>query len=344
MPEDTIFVQIASYRDPELQWTLKDLFEKAKRPENIFVGICHQYDMKGDEDKHLFEIPFSYPKQLRIDEVDYRDSQGCCWARNRVQKLWKGEKWTLMIDSHMRFEKDWDEILVKNYKNNLDFNSIISSYPPGFDYDLNDNIIYNYWLCRMRPTFKNSPDNGQIINFGQPPNIVRYEKINKLINCSIGCGFIFSCSSILNINYDRYLYFMGEEISLAVRFWTNGYNIYCPNFTSVFHLYNTERSKSGCFQDPNKNKKDNPNKDKKDYISFSRVKHLLNTKKTNDPEVLENIKEYGLGDKRTLRDYERFSGVDFRRKITREHTKQGIFEEWQEVAKISDVKNVFNNR
>ena len=39
MPEDTIFVQIASYRDPELQWTLKDLFEKAKRPENIFVGI-----------------------------------------------------------------------------------------------------------------------------------------------------------------------------------------------------------------------------------------------------------------------------------------------------------------
>ena len=28
--DDTIFVQIASYRDPELQWTLKDLFEKAK--------------------------------------------------------------------------------------------------------------------------------------------------------------------------------------------------------------------------------------------------------------------------------------------------------------------------
>ena len=82
--EDTIFVQIASYRDPELQWTLKDLFEKAKRPENIFVGICHQYDMKGDEDKHLFEIPFSHPEQLRIDNVDYRESQGCCWARNRV--------------------------------------------------------------------------------------------------------------------------------------------------------------------------------------------------------------------------------------------------------------------
>ena len=103
--EDTIFVQIASYRDPELQWTLKDLFEKAKRPENIFVGICHQYDMKGDEDKHLFEIPFSHPEQLRIDNVDYRESQGCCWARNRVQKLWKGEKYTFIIDAHTWFVK-----------------------------------------------------------------------------------------------------------------------------------------------------------------------------------------------------------------------------------------------
>ena len=39
--KDTIFVQIASFRDPELQYTLQDLFKKAKRPENIFIGICH---------------------------------------------------------------------------------------------------------------------------------------------------------------------------------------------------------------------------------------------------------------------------------------------------------------
>ena len=39
--EDTIFVQIASYRDPELQWTLKDLFEKAKRiNNNKIVKAC----------------------------------------------------------------------------------------------------------------------------------------------------------------------------------------------------------------------------------------------------------------------------------------------------------------
>ena len=87
--EDTIFIQIASYRDPELQHTLQDLFKKAKRPENIFVGICHQYDMKDGGDKRLFEIPFPKPDQLRIDDVDYRETKGCCWARNRTQNYGK---------------------------------------------------------------------------------------------------------------------------------------------------------------------------------------------------------------------------------------------------------------
>ena len=57
-----------------------------------------------------------------------------------VQKLWKGEKWTLMIDSHMRFEKDWDGILVNAIKNNLDNTSVISSYAPHFDYGTDKNL------------------------------------------------------------------------------------------------------------------------------------------------------------------------------------------------------------
>ena len=110
--KDTIFVQIPSYRDAELQHTLQDLFKKAKKPENIFVGICHQYDMKGDEDKHLFEVEFPRKDQIRIDEVDYRQSKGICWARNRSQKLCKDEKWSLRLDAHHRFKENWDEELV----------------------------------------------------------------------------------------------------------------------------------------------------------------------------------------------------------------------------------------
>ena len=34
---DTIFVQIASYRDPELKKTLSDMIKRADEPENLRV-------------------------------------------------------------------------------------------------------------------------------------------------------------------------------------------------------------------------------------------------------------------------------------------------------------------
>jgi hypothetical protein len=39
----TIFIQIASYRDPELRPTLKDLFDKADEPDTLHVCICWQH-------------------------------------------------------------------------------------------------------------------------------------------------------------------------------------------------------------------------------------------------------------------------------------------------------------
>jgi hypothetical protein len=41
---NTIFVQIASFRDPELNPTIKNLLQNAKYPENIRFGICNQYN------------------------------------------------------------------------------------------------------------------------------------------------------------------------------------------------------------------------------------------------------------------------------------------------------------
>jgi hypothetical protein len=40
-----IFIQIASYRDPELTPTIKSCLENAKYPENLVFGICRQYHL-----------------------------------------------------------------------------------------------------------------------------------------------------------------------------------------------------------------------------------------------------------------------------------------------------------
>ena len=329
--QDTIFVQIASYRDPELQHTLQDLFKKAKRPENIFVGICHQYDNRDGIDQHLFEIPFPNPNQLRIDEVYYKDAQGCCWARNRVQKLWRGEKWTLMIDSHMRFAEGWDEICVTSIKDLIDknYNPVFTSYVCSYDADGRSED----YIASTRIEFD---------DFQTPVNNGGF-RLNQTENYEVGgfasAHFCFGPAKIIEeVKYDPQLYFIGEEITLATRLWTSGYNIFVPNKVIAYHLYRDKVK-------PNRviSTSDDEAWVKRDKKSRTRVKHLLRIMNCRDEQMLDDLENYSLGKERALRDYERFAGVDFRKRKQRERAKQCVFEKWSESKIKSGVKELFKN-
>jgi hypothetical protein len=130
----TIFVQIASFRDPQLNPTLEDLISKAKYPKKLRIGICNQYN-ENDE----FNLDhYRKDKRFRIIDVKDIDSPGVCWARNQVQQLYSGETYTLQIDSHMRFEQDWDKTLIDMIK---DLQSkgypkpLLTGYVSSFDPD-----------------------------------------------------------------------------------------------------------------------------------------------------------------------------------------------------------------
>ena len=66
MKDETIFIQIASYRDPELPITLKSCIENAHRPENLRFSICRQFK-EGDK---FDEIPL-YEDDARFKVVTY---------------------------------------------------------------------------------------------------------------------------------------------------------------------------------------------------------------------------------------------------------------------------------
>ena len=125
-----IFVQVASYRDPDCQWTIKDLFEKAAHP-SIF-GSAYAGNSWRMRTKPVSWNPTRAPDHVRLHEVDARASKGACWARSNVQKLWKGEDFTLQIDSHMRFESGWDEILLSVWYQCNNEKAVVSGYMPGF--------------------------------------------------------------------------------------------------------------------------------------------------------------------------------------------------------------------
>jgi hypothetical protein len=103
MAQQLIFISIASYRDAQLVPTIQDCLAKAARPENLRFCICWQH---GDDEAPL---PFANDPRFRIIDVDWRESQGVCWARAECMKRYDGEDWFLQLDSHHRFVANWTE-------------------------------------------------------------------------------------------------------------------------------------------------------------------------------------------------------------------------------------------
>ncbi len=298
-----IFVSIASYRDPECQWTIKDLFEKAALPDRVVVGLCWQYLAGEDDDCFLFG---SRGNQCRVVEFNALDSLGACWARHQVQSLWQGEEYYLQIDSHMRFEADWDEILLAMLAQCPSARSVLSTYPPAYT---PPDTLHRGSLPVLLPR-----------HFDKQGIVALRSQMFPLANapsrpfarpfCS--GGLFFSSSAVVReVPYDPHLYFTGEEITLAVRLWTHGWDIFAPNRNVVYHDYGHARRRHW--------------QDNKDWGTLSgkaakRLRHLFRMDVCSDSDIVKDIECYGLGHRRTLESFEAVSGVSFKARTIEDRT------------------------
>ncbi len=304
-----IFVQIASYRDAELQPTLADMYAKASNPERIFAGIIWQ---ALPEDAGLLN---TIPWAERIRRVDYdaRESKGVCWARHQARKLWQGEEYILQIDSHMRFDPGWDEKLINQLAACPSEKAVLTAYPPAYTppNDCSKSEIHAMVALQFTPPEEMPTFIGQPLG---PNNSIP----QPLPTMFCAAGFIFGTSSLIkDLPYDPYLYFYGEEITLAVRLWTKGYDIYHPNENVLYHYY----KKAG---DPTNRTHwaDHAQWGALNHLSVARARHLLGMNISNDPQVLAEIDTYGLGTVRSLEDYERASGLHFKTRIIEDKAKR----------------------
>lgn len=302
---NTIFVQIAAYRDPQLIPTLKDMLSKAKYPENLRIGIAWQHSVTDTWDT-LEE--FVSDDRFRIIDINYLDSKGVCWARNAVQSLYNGEKYTLQLDSHHRFVENWDEILInmlKDLQSKGHDKPLITSYIPSFDPD-NDPAgrINEPW----KMNFDRFIPEGAV--FFLPANFDPWDdKTQPLPARFYSAHFAFSVGSFATeVRHDPNYYFHGEEISIAVRAYTHGYDLFHPNVVICWHEY-TRKGRTKQWDDD------------KGWVQRNNDSHLRNRKLFGMDGETQDIDfgEYGFGKTRTLRDYEKYSGLCFsKRAITQQ--------------------------
>jgi len=304
---ETIFVQIASYRDPDLLNTLKDILDKAKSPQNLRFGISWQHS-EDDEWDNLDE--YQDDDRFRILDIPSSESQGACWARNLLQQLYSGETYTLQIDSHTRFIENWDYEIKKEFKR-LKKKGIkkplITSYAPSFEPDNDPQMrIKKPWRMDFD---RFSPDGN--VHF-LPATIDDAEDRSEPIPARFySAHFAFTDGEFVNeVPHDPQYYFHGEEVSIAVRAFTHGYDLLHPHKIFLWHYY-TRRGLKKHWDDHN------------DWGGRNDGSHARNRKLFSmDGEVYdpEFFGIYGLGTVRTLDEYERYAGISFGRRAVQQHT------------------------
>lgn len=307
-----IFVQIASYRDPELVPTIRDCINKAKHPENLTFGICWQHDNTESLEE------FANDPRFRIIDIPYLESKGLCWARSLIQQKWQGEEYTLQLDSHHRFLQDWDVELIEMMKLTGSEKPIITSYAAM--YDPVGNKLLNHEPYKM--VADRFTPGGTIMFY--PHVIPNYQNLTKPVPARFVSGhFFFTIGQhCVDYKYDPNLYFAGDEISLSIRSFTLGYDLFHPHKVVVWHEY-TRKGRTKHWDDFNENNVKAKKVEKPwwemDNDSKRRLRHML---REEDNKIDLGI--YGLGNVRSHRDYELYAGIDFARKQLHPKTLQGV--------------------
>ena len=301
MNNEKIFVQIASYRDPELIPTIEDMINKAKYPWNLVFGICWQYDSSEPIDK------YDDNPQFRISKHHYSQSEGLGWARHITNTLYGGEKYTLQIDSHHRFVQDWDEIVLQDYNQALMVaeKPIITTYVTPFDPKSEEST----WIqtpCLMSQ-YEFSADR---LLMSMPWYIQDYKTRKRVIRARTMSGHFYFTSGefIKEVPYDPDIYFGGytEETTLSVRAYTNGYDFFSPYRMVMWHEY-TRNYRVKHWDDHGVNSETKKTSGERDMFARNKTRQLFGTQ-----DYGIDMKGYGLGNARTLRDYEIYGGFDFK--------------------------------
>ena len=304
LQNEKIFIQIAAYRDPEINPTLQSLFNKAKYPNNLKVCICNQYS--NDDSFNLDE--WRDDDRVQIIDMPYEEAPGVCWARNRIQQEYSGEKYTLQLDSHHRFVKNWDARLIKmleKLRSKGHSKPLLTAYIPSYDPE-NDpkSRIKQPW--RMK--FDRFTPEGAVFFM---PYTIEPKSPNPIPARYFSAHFAFADGTLCTeVPHDPNLYFHGEEISLAVRAYTHGYDLFHPNEVIAWHEY-TRKGRT-------KHWDDHSNWNDINKESHARLRKLLGIDGECAPCVRNKLfKEYGLGKVRTQAEYEEYAGIRFNDRAVR---------------------------
>ena len=286
--KDRVFVQIPAYRDRELLVTIEDLMRTAAEPRRLRVAVAWQYDQAEEK----IEAALRRWSNVELTKIPASQSRGCNWARGLLQQDWDGEKYTLFLDSHHRFVPGWDEQVIDLYEDRKRQGSakpIITGYLPPYD-PSNDPAGRTWSLFKIHVLEREQGMLFRLTGHALP----NWKTLAEPVPAHFASlHFLFADGSFnREIAFDPSIYFFADEVAIAVRAFTFGYDLFHPHRILGWHLYDRATRTTHW--------SDHPGWRAQNEASCHRLRELYSGKLYG---------KHGLGRARKLSDYEDFVGI-----------------------------------
>ena len=198
--------------------------------DQINPDIDHQCDMSAvscEQDPN--QILCRYSTNIDLYSFEATLATGSSLARHIVNRMYRGEYYSLQIHDHAVFVQDWDVSIVEQHDAIDNEMAVISTYLKqahgNLDKDGKADNVAEYAICDA--SFEGFGRNRFLKHFkSAQPLVVSPIEGNSYLHPFWSSSFAFSRGHfILNVPYDPYLILIStddEEISMALRAWTHG--------------------------------------------------------------------------------------------------------------------------
>mmetsp|Transcript_12765 Transcript_12765/g.21217 ORF Transcript_12765/g.21217 Transcript_12765/m.21217 type:complete len:572 (-) Transcript_12765:49-1764(-) len=254
--KETIYISVASYRDPECGPTVESILARAKYPERIRVAVIAQQTKDDPQfcapeqscDTNPEQAYCKYINQVDTYHVEAQLSVGPVFARHLAHRMYRGEYFAMQVDSHIRFVQDWDDDLLWQWKSAKNEMAVLTTYLSDIIGSIDP--ITNKGKHPGRPIMCKSDYEGRgktkHLRHGQQPEGPPGIKGQPTLHPFWAAGFSFARAHfVIQVPYDQYLpmIFQGEEISMGLRGFTYGYDYYAAERSVCFHMYAIKENK-----------------------------------------------------------------------------------------------------
>jgi len=277
--QKSIFVSLVSYCDNELLPTVRDIFQQAKYPRRLTVGLINQDDPGQYLDFKSDPVLKKYHKQIICENITPEESGGLGVCRSRINThFYGGQDFYFQCDPHSRLAEHWDEKFISYYGKPKGKRIIVST---PWAYTMDGRRVFKYYV-------KGAKRWHDKVVVEAKHNLSLDFNADGLIRTDLflaGCVFA-PASWLQDVPYDPKIFMWGEEFDLSCRTFGAGYTAWLVKEPMVWHLWHRQNRK---FRGEIREKK---RYEDRDYAGRAHVfKKLLNNEY---PHQLQFIKHLGL--------------------------------------------------